>query len=48
MIADVGAGHHTEKALLDPERISQVVAYVREHFDQKTKRNATYTLSGKR
>ncbi|MGB3955249.1 MAG: type I restriction endonuclease subunit R [Brooklawnia sp.] len=38
----------TEKALLDPERISQVVAYVREHFDQKTKRNSTYTLAGKR
>ena len=38
----------TEKALLAPERISQVVAYVREHFDQKTKRNATYTLAGKR
>ncbi len=38
----------TEKALLDPDRISQVVAYVREHFDQKTKRNATYTLAGKR
>ena len=38
----------TEKALLAPERISQVVAYVREHFDQKTKRNSTYTLAGKR
>ncbi len=38
----------TEKALLAPERIAQVVAYVREHFDQKTKRNATYTLAGKR
>lgn len=38
----------TESALLAPERISQVVAYVREHFDQKTKRNSTYTLAGKR
>lgn len=38
----------TEQALLAPERISQVVAYVREHFDQKTKRNSTYTLAGKR
>lgn len=38
----------TEQALLAPERIGQIVAYVREHFDQKTKRNATYTLSGKR
>ena len=38
----------TESALLAPERISQVVAYVREHFDQKTKRNSTYALAGKR
>jgi len=38
----------TEKALLAPERIAQIVAYVREHFDQKTKRNATYTLAGQR
>ncbi len=38
----------TERALLAPERINQVVAYVREHFDQKTKRNSTYTLAGKR
>jgi type I restriction enzyme, R subunit len=38
----------TEKALLAPERISQIVAYVREHFDAKTKRNAAYTLDGKR
>ena len=38
----------TEKALLAPERIGQIVAYVREHFDQKTKRNSTYALAGKR
>ena len=38
----------TESALLAPERIAQVVAYVREHFDQKTKRNTVYTLAGKR
>jgi type I restriction enzyme R subunit len=38
----------TEKALLAPERISQIVAYVREHFDAKTKRNSAYTLDGKR
>jgi len=38
----------TEKALLDPERIGQIVAYVREHFDQKTKRNVTYDLAGRR
>lgn len=38
----------TERALLAPERISQVVGYVREHFDQKTKRAATYKHDGKR
>lgn len=38
----------TERALLDPERITQVVSYVREHFDQKTKRNASYCQNGKR
>jgi type I restriction enzyme R subunit len=32
----------TERALLDPERIRQVVAYIREHFDQKTKRKTSY------
>jgi type I restriction enzyme R subunit len=30
----------TERALLAPERITQVVGYIREHFDQKTKRAA--------
>ena len=38
----------TERALLAPERIGQVVAYIREHFDQKTKRSFAYTLAGKR
>ena len=38
----------TEKALLAPQRIGQIVAYVREHFDQKTKRNATYSVQGRR
>ena len=38
----------TERALLDPRRIQQVVGYVREHFDQKTKRNQFYDLNGKR
>lgn len=37
----------TERALLDPERIRQIVAYIREHFDQKTKRNASYRHDGK-
>ncbi|MFL5916955.1 MAG: type I restriction endonuclease subunit R [Gaiellaceae bacterium] len=38
----------TERALLAPERIGQVVAYICEHFDQKTKRGFAYTLEGKR
>ncbi|MEK7259619.1 MAG: DEAD/DEAH box helicase family protein, partial [Pseudomonadota bacterium] len=38
----------TERALLAPERMNQVVAYIREHFDQKTKRNASYRHDGKR
>ena len=38
----------TERALLDPERIAQVVSYIREHFDQKTKRNASYSHDGRR
>jgi type I restriction enzyme R subunit len=38
----------TEKALLDPERIRQVVGYTLEHFDQKTRRAEQYSLSGKR
>ncbi|MFZ1412735.1 MAG: type I restriction endonuclease subunit R [Micropruina sp.] len=38
----------TEEALLAPERIRQIVAYIREHFDQKTKRNSSYSAQGKR
>ncbi|MRS12984.1 MAG: type I restriction endonuclease subunit R [Actinobacteria bacterium] len=38
----------TERALLAPERIQQVVSYAREHFDQKTKRAEHYSLAGKR
>lgn len=38
----------TERALLAPERIAQVTDYIREHFDQKTKRNASYRHAGKR
>ncbi len=29
----------TEKALLEPKRITKIVMYILEHFDQKTKRN---------
>jgi len=38
----------TERALLAPERIAQVVDYIRDHFDQKTKRSATYKHDGRR
>ncbi|AZN30608.1 type I restriction endonuclease subunit R [Flaviflexus salsibiostraticola] len=38
----------TERALLAPERLRQVVDYILEHFDQKTKRNERYTLGDKR
>ncbi|HCY74057.1 MAG TPA: DEAD/DEAH box helicase, partial [Rikenellaceae bacterium] len=33
-----------EKAMLSPERVSNVVKYVLEHFDQKTKRNSYYSF----
>ena len=36
----------TERALLAPERIRQVIAYTLEHFDQKTKRSNGYLFSG--
>ncbi len=35
----------TEKALLDPRRIRDVVAYTLGHFDQKTKRSSSYEHS---
>jgi len=38
----------TEKALLAPERVREIVAYALEHFDQKTKRAEHFTLAGKR
>ena len=38
----------TEKALEAPERIREVVSYILDHFDQKTKRNSFYTLKGQR
>lgn len=37
-----------EKALSDPKRISNIVNYIRTHFDQKTKRNSFYTLKDRR
>lgn len=36
-------GINTEKALASPTRISNNVAYILEHFDQKTKRNQSYS-----
>ncbi|USN96918.1 MAG: type I restriction endonuclease subunit R [Candidatus Nomurabacteria bacterium] len=36
----------TEAILGAPERISKVVQYIRDHFDQKTKRNSTYMFTG--
>lgn len=38
----------TERALAAPERVSEIVGYILEHFDQKTKRNNFYTLKGQR
>ncbi len=38
----------TERALLAPERLNQVVAYSLEHFDQKTRRAEHYSVAGKR
>lgn len=35
----------TEKALLDPRRISEIVKYTLEHFDQKTRRASSYQHS---
>ena len=37
-----------ESALASPERIREIVAYVLEHYDQKTKRTSSYDLKGKR
>ena len=37
-----------EKAMSAPERVREVVAYILEHFDQKTKRNSFYSLKGQR
>ena len=37
-----------ERALLAPERIANIVKYILEHFDQKTKRNVYYKLKDRR
>lgn len=38
----------TEEALSDPLRVTKIVEYILEHFDQKTKRNSFYSLKGQR
>lgn len=37
-----------ERILLAPERINNIVKYILEHFDQKTKRNTYYQLRERR
>ena len=37
-----------EAILAAPERLEKVVGYIREHFDQKTKRNSFYKLKDRR
>jgi type I restriction enzyme R subunit len=37
-----------EKALDSPERVEEIVKYIIEHFDQKTKRSSNYKLKDKR
>lgn len=37
-----------EAALASPERLANIVSYIREHFDQKTKRNSFYKLKDRR
>jgi type I restriction enzyme R subunit len=44
--SDLVADIDREKALLAPERIAGVVAYILEHFDQKTKRRTLYRVKG--
>ena len=39
---------NTEEALSSHERVSKIVGYIIEHFDQKTKRNSFYDLKGQR
>lgn len=37
-----------EAILAAPERLAKIVGYIREHFDQKTKRNSFYKLKDRR
>ncbi len=38
----------SEKALDHPERVKEIVSYIIDHFDQKTKRNENYSYNEKR
>lgn len=42
------AAINTEEALSAHERVSKIVGYIIDHFDQKTKRNSFYDLKGQR
>lgn len=42
------SGIDREAALASPERLANIVSYIREHFDQKTKRNSFYKLKDRR
>ena len=42
------AAINTEEALSSHERVSKIVEYIIDHFDQKTKRNSFYDLKGQR
>ena len=37
-----------EAALASPDRLANIVSYIREHFDQKTKRKSSYKLKDRR
>ena len=37
-----------EAALASPDRLGNIVSYIREHFDQKTKRKSSYKLKDRR
>jgi len=37
-----------EAVLASPERLANIVGYIREHFDQKTKRNSFYKIKDRR
>lgn len=41
-------GIDTEEALLDERRVGKIVRYIREHFDQKTKRSSSYVTGSRR